>query len=131
MPRTRIHIDGERFHDIPTFYDEINRIFMEDEDWKIGQSLDALNDVLHGGFGPIRGAEELDLIWRNFEKSRSDLGYDAMHRHLSAKLDQPTRFNIAKIQQDLENLERAGHPTYFDIILEIIADHPNIRLIEE
>ena len=38
-------IDGENIHDIFSFFDEINRVFMHSEDWKLGPSLDALNDI--------------------------------------------------------------------------------------
>ena len=36
-------IDGQMFSDIPGFYAELNRIFMADEEWQLGQSLDALD----------------------------------------------------------------------------------------
>lgn len=44
----RVTILGERIHDIPSFYDEVNRVFMENEAWSIGQSLDAFDDMLYG-----------------------------------------------------------------------------------
>lgn len=124
-----ITIDGNNFHDISSFYEEMNLIFMSEQDWKMGQSLDALNDVFHGGFGPIRGDEPVVILWKNFDKSMRDLGYDVMHAHLTAKLSRPETYNLAKITQDLIELERTGHPTYMEQILEIIADHPNITLI--
>ena len=128
QPKT-ITIDGNNFNDIPSFYEEINRLFMSEQDWRMGQSLDALNDVLHGGFGPIEGNEPVTIVWRNFEKSSRDLGYDAMHAHLSAKLRRSDSFNISRITQDIADLERTGHPTYLDHVLNVFADHPNITLV--
>lgn len=96
----------------------------------MGHSLDALNDVLHGGFGPIRGNVPVVITWKNFDKSTRDLGYDVMHAHLSAKLSRPETYNLSKIKHDLVDLERTGHPTYIEQIVEIIADHPNITLIK-
>lgn len=47
---TRIlHIEGASINDIASLYVEINRVFMADEDWQLGASLDALDDLLHGG----------------------------------------------------------------------------------
>ncbi len=33
------------------FYDEIDRVLTKDLDWKTGHNLNALNDLLRGGFG--------------------------------------------------------------------------------
>ncbi|RYE19280.1 MAG: hypothetical protein EOP45_12880 [Sphingobacteriaceae bacterium] len=57
----RLVIEGDRIFDIPSFYAEINRVLMLDEDWQIGHSLDALNDLLYGGFGEIK-QNESDLL---------------------------------------------------------------------
>jgi len=44
-----ITIQGENSTDIASFYKEVNMVFMPDESCKIGLSLDAFNDLLHGG----------------------------------------------------------------------------------
>jgi hypothetical protein len=51
-------IKGGYITGISTFYQEINRVFMQDENWKISESLDAFNDLLYGGFGSIKGEEK-------------------------------------------------------------------------
>jgi len=122
-------IDGSRITDISSLYDEINRVFMADEDWKLGASLDALNDLLHGGFGAIKGGEPVQLVWLDFEKNRADLGFEATRQHYRNKLQRPDIFDMGRIEADLEALENGTGPTYFDIVLQIVADHPNIELI--
>ncbi|NUU66796.1 barstar family protein [Enterobacteriaceae bacterium BIT-l23] len=128
MSKTLI-LEGSRIHDIGSFYDQINGLFMADESWQLGPSLDALNDLLYGGFGVLQGNEPLTLIWRDIAQSRAALGRDATRRYYQDKLAQPQRYHQARIRQELALLERGEGPTYFDIILEIIADHPNITLV--
>ena len=55
----KIIIEGKNINNIETFYEEVNRVFMSDEHWKIAQSLDALNDMLYGSFGEIKGKEKI------------------------------------------------------------------------
>jgi len=70
-------LQGSAVSDIPSFYAEINRVFMAGEDWKLGHSLDALDDMLYGGYGVLAGHEGATLIWRDIEHSRNALGVDA------------------------------------------------------
>nr|WP_221930384.1 hypothetical protein [Paracoccus laeviglucosivorans] len=101
---------------------------MQDEDWRIGESLDAFNDLLFGGFGAA-GPGPLVLIWRDMEKSCADLGMQATRDYYRAKLARPEQFNAARFQAELAALEAGTGQTYFDILLEIIADHPQITLV--
>ncbi|MGY0556609.1 MULTISPECIES: barstar family protein [unclassified Lysobacter] len=121
-------IDGSRIHDIPSFYDEINRVFMTGVDWTLGHSLDALNDLLYGGYGALDGSAPVTLVWTEFEKNQRDLGIEATRAFLQAKLDVPGRYDDARIQRDLDALEAGTGQTFFDIVLEIIATHPSITL---
>ena len=43
----KIIIEGKNINNIETFYEEVNRVFMLHENWKIAQSLDAFNDMLY------------------------------------------------------------------------------------
>jgi RNAse (barnase) inhibitor barstar len=122
----RIILDGARFHDIATFYDELNRQVMAVENWQLGPSLDALNDLLYGGTGNIPGSGSVTLVWRHIEKSREDLGLAETRRWLLQKLD--GGFDRARIAQQLADLKAGRGKTYFDIILDILADHPRITL---
>ncbi|UJF30418.1 barstar family protein [Kaistella sp. 97-N-M2] len=123
-------IEGKKIRDIKTFYVEINRVFMPDEDWKLGESLDALNDLLYGGFGEIEGKENI-IIWKNFEENRKILGFETTLQFYEAKLKSPQIFNTNFIQEKIDDLKKGNGQTYFEIILEIIGAHSNIKLIEK
>lgn len=126
-----IIINGKLIKDIPSFYDEINRVFMADMDWKLGTSLDALNDMLYGGYGEIKGNEPVHLIWENYEQNREDLGIEITRNYYQEKLKYPSTFNTKFVKQKLEELEDGTGQTYFEIILEIIGEHKNIKLIPQ
>ncbi|MCC8173307.1 MAG: hypothetical protein LIO65_02635 [Odoribacter sp.] len=125
----RMVIEGSRIKDIPTFYEEVNRVFMVNEDWKIAESLDALNDMFYGGFGEIKGREEIELVWKNMEKSKEDLGLETTGSYYEHKLHFPSTFNMSFVKEKLSELEHGTSKTYFEMILEIIAEHANIKLI--
>lgn len=124
-----ITIEGGAIGDIASFYAEINRVLMAGEDWTIGESLDALNDLLYGGFGVIAGNAPVRLVWRDFEKSRLALGAETTKAWYRAKLERPTLYNAETARKALAALEAGEGQTYFDIILEIIAEHGNIELV--
>ena len=122
-------LDGTRIHDIPSFYDEINRVFMAGVDWTLGPSLDALNDMLYGGYGALDGDAPVTLVWTDFVASREALGVEATRQYLLGKLAHPERFNSTHFQRALDALESGTGQSYFDIVLEVIAAHPNITLV--
>jgi RNAse (barnase) inhibitor barstar len=122
-------LDGARVHDIASFFDEVNRVFMAGEDWTLAPSLDALDDLLYGGYGALDGAAPVTLHWPGFEHSRQALGLQATRRFLQAKLAQPGRYDMPRIARELAALEAGTGPTYFEIVLQIIAAHPNITLV--
>lgn len=124
-----ITIDGNNIHDIDSFYREINRIFMKDEDWILGPSLDAFNDLLYGGYGVMKHYDKTTIIWLAFEKNRIDLGYKCTRDYYLSKISQPEVFNQVHFQKKLKELEDDNGQTYFDILLEIIKEHSHIRLI--
>lgn len=124
-------IEGKNIDSISSFYQEINRVFMQNEDWKLGESLDALNDLLYGGFGLLNGLPKIQLMWNDIEICRKVLGYEATRNYYLEKLQPGSPYNKVYHQQRLTELENGEGQTYFDIILEIISEHPNIRLIEK
>lgn len=127
---TTIILDGHRIHDIPSFYQEVNRSFMHGEDWNLAESLDALDDMLYGAYGAIKGSDAVRIIWKNFQGNRKDLGVEPTRRHYVSKLEHPQLFNVGFIKKQLDDLDKGRGKTYFEIILELIAGHPNIELIE-
>ena len=123
-----IRLDGRRVHDITTFYDEINRVFMSGVDWQLGPSLDAVDDMLHGGFGALHEVTEARVIWEHHAEAAAALGVETTRDQLLAKLEDP-RFDQTIARRKLERLEAEGGPTYFETVLEVFADHPRIDLV--
>lgn len=127
----KFEINGNSILDISSFYEEVNRLFMEGEDWQLGNSLDALNDLLYGGYGTLREHEEVEVVWLNSEMSREALGLETTKTFYQNKLNPESPFDKPYIRSKLEELEEGKGQTYFEIILEIFAEHPNIKLTLE
>ena len=126
--KRQIIINGNAIRDVASFYEEINRVFMFDENWIIRNSLDAFNDLLYGGFGAVKGTEPIDLIWLDIERSKEALGYKATKALYEEKLRPGSLFNRAIFERKLALLENGTGETYFDIIISIISDQQNIDL---
>ncbi|EOW2136360.1 barstar family protein [Stenotrophomonas sp. GD03908] len=124
-----LQIEGSAINDIASLYAEINRVFMAGEDWQLGPSLDALDDLLHGGYGALAGQAQATLIWRDIAHSRTALGVETTRQWLQAKLDTPGSFNTQAIARQLDTLQRGEGPTYFEIVMEIFASHRQITLV--
>lgn len=129
--KKEIIINGSRIHDKTSFYEEINRKFMQNESWQLAESLDAFDDLLYGGFGAIRDKEEITLIWENFEANREALGTEFTISYYQEKLEHPDDFDSSVIQKRLKALKEGKGQTYFEILQEIIAEHSNIELIKK
>lgn len=72
----KIILDGNHFYDMESFYDEIEQLLTKNLDFKIGHNLNALNDVLRGGFGFHEYEEPILICWLNYKKSKKELGDD-------------------------------------------------------
>ena len=79
-------LDGNKFSDIEGFYNEIDKLLTKDLEWKTGHNLDALNDLLRGGFG-VFDDEPIKIKWINYEKSKNDLGNEMMLKIIEVILD--------------------------------------------
>ncbi|NCC68818.1 MAG: hypothetical protein EOM14_11630 [Clostridia bacterium] len=93
-----IIIDGSFFDDIEGFYKEIERKFTKDLSFSLGHNLDALNDILRGGFGLHKYGEPISIKWIHFSKSRLDLGNEM----------------ISKILEVFEGAEKSGQGCIFN-----------------
>lgn len=123
-----IVIYGGHFSNMPGFYEEVSSVLMKGTDWKVG-TLDGFDDILYGGFGVFENNEEIELIWKESQKSRNDLGFDATRSFYQNKINQGKPFNIELIQQKLDELISGKGQTLFEILIEIIESHGNITLI--
>ncbi|WP_312323550.1 ribonuclease inhibitor [Soonwooa sp.] len=129
--KKEILIDGSKIVDKTSLYTELNNKLMPNENWKLGESLDAFNDLLYGGFGEINGNEPIRLIWKDFLRMKELFGHDFTLNFYHEKLKYPNSYNKNLIKNSIKELNAGTGKTYFEIILEIIADHPNIELVEE
>lgn len=102
---------------------------MADETWKIGASLDAFHDLLYGAYGALKDAGNVEITWMDLEKSRNALGYTATKAYYLEKLKPDSPFNKKHFEEKLNQLENGTGQTYFDTILNIIAEHENITLL--
>jgi myo-inositol-1(or 4)-monophosphatase len=112
-------IDGENFSTLDEFYDEISRVLVPGVEW--GRNLNALNDILRGGFGTPESG--FLLRWKNSTLSRTRLGYAETVRQLEQQIERCHPSNKAFIEHDL-NLAHAGRgSTVFDWLIEIFQVH--------
>jgi RNAse (barnase) inhibitor barstar len=123
---TTLQLEGRYINGIADFYDQINRIFMRGESWNLGCSLDALNDVLGGEYGILNSLRDefpVTLVWHDHELSRAALSRDVRRDELHAKLQHPTRYDVAAVQKDLDEYENGAGLSYFDLVLEVFSQH--------
>ncbi|MFN1215849.1 ribonuclease inhibitor [Chryseobacterium kwangjuense] len=125
---TLITINASNFSDLPGFYDEVSSVLMKDTDWKVG-TLDGFDDILYGGFGVFENGEPIEIIWKESQKSKEDLGFEATRTFYENKIRQGKPFNIKLIQEKLDDLISGKGQTLFEILVEIIQSHKNITLI--
>ena len=76
--REEFVIDGGNFSTMKGFYDEVERVFTFNLDYKIGRNLDAFNDILRGGFGRHEYGKPILIKWLKYKKSMRNLGADTM-----------------------------------------------------
>lgn len=79
-------LDGNNFSSIEGFYNEIDKLLTKDLEWKPGHNLNALNDLLRGGFG-VFDDEPIKIKWVNYEKSKNDLGNEMILKIIEVILD--------------------------------------------
>ena len=113
-------INGGHFSDLEGFYEEISELFMNDEDWKVG-TLDGFDDILYG--------VNSDITWKDSQKSREDLGFDLTKEFYENKIRIGKPLNVDLIQRKLGDLMDGKGQTLFEILIEIIESHQNIKLI--
>lgn len=123
-----IVIHGGHFSSLEGFYEEVSQVLMKGTDWKVG-TLDGFDDILYGGFGVFENKEEIEIRWKESQKSKEDLGFKATREFYEIQQGKP--FNIQLIQQKLNELTAGKGQTLFEILVEIIESHNNITLTLE
>ena len=129
MERKEIILEGSRFDTLEGFYKEAARVLTNKPGFTPGRSLDALADLLGGGFGVHGAGEPITLVWKDSAKSRKDLGYRAAQRHYKAQLAaHPEREKL--LLPKLRAAKKHKGPTLFDRILAVMQDPDAERDVE-
>lgn len=123
-----ITINGSHFSDLSGFYDEVSLVLMKNTDWKVG-TLDGFDDILYGGFGVFDSGDEIQITWKDSQKSKEDLGLEDTRHFYENKIRHGKPFNVELIQQKMNELISGNGQTLFEILIEIIESHKNITLI--
>lgn len=121
-------INGSHFSDLAGFYEEVSEVLMKDADWKVG-TLDGFDDMLYGGFGMFENNEDIEIIWKDSDKSKKDLGFELTKGFYEHKIRQGKPFNVDLAQQKIDGLIAGTGQTLFEILVEIIESHKNITLV--
>lgn len=66
---------------------------------------------------------------KNAQKSKEDLGFDLTREFYENKIKQGKPFNLQLIQQKLDDLINGNGQTLFEILVQIIDSHKQIKLI--
>ena len=82
-----VTLNGAAFSDLRGFYREMAHLLAPGNEDEIGHNLDALCDLLRGGFGFHKYGEELTIVWENYAASRANLGERDTLRIVEVMLD--------------------------------------------
>src|SRR5262245_24481483 len=126
MNKKVYEIDGNNFSTLEEFCDEFNRKMNLEISWN--GNLNALNDILNGGFGtPDEG---FVLTWKNSAQSRVRLGYGETIRQIEKMLQTCHPSNVPYVKKELDDAKRHERPTGFGWLVEIICGegHEDIGL---
>ncbi len=118
-------IDGRHTTSLSAFFAEFGRVLLPGVFW--GQNLDALDDVLYGGFGtPDEG---FVIRWRYSAEARKTLGYPETIRQLEFRLAHCDPSYREPVERELSLAKACTGPTVFDWLVEIIRSHPDVPLV--
>ena len=117
--RREIVLDGEDFSDLQGFYKEVSRLLGAPDEEPV-RGMDAFNDLLRGGFGDVKAGESLRIVWKNADKSRADLGYEAAAEYYRRMLERCHPDNRPRVQKRLDRALAKEGPTLFDTLCGLI-----------
>lgn len=126
LKKKKFIIDGNKFNDLSSFYDHIDKVLTKDLKFKTGHNLDAFNDILRGGFGMYDYKEHIVLEWISSEKSKVDLGYEATIKWFEERIKFHNESSDGHFTKKLNQAKLWRGQTLYDMIIEIIIDHVHI-----
>lgn len=116
--RVKYTIDGLNFKTPQEFYSVISQAFTSDNE--PCPNLDAMVDILRGGFGKHKYGEPIEIEWKNSEVSRNNFGYETTIEILEKRLSKCHPSNRERINEQIKKAEQKEGPTFFDQIIECI-----------
>ena len=122
--KTTYTIDGAHFTNLEEFYNAFGLEILSGREW--GRNLDALDDVLGGGFGTP--AEGFVLSWKNSALSKERLGMKETLKYLEHQLSACDASQRDSVFNEIEQLKAGKGQTLFDMLVEIIREHSEIEL---
>ena len=120
----RFTIDGRQVRSFDDFVAATNAGLIESVGGKWNGNLDAFNDYLSW---PEEQEYELELVGATGLAER--LGHAAQAAWLRAHLQTCHPSNVAAMESRLARAEAGQGETLFDVVKEIIADNPHVRLV--
>jgi hypothetical protein len=120
----RFTIDARGVRSFDDFVAAANLGFVQQVGGDWNGSLDALNDYLSW---PAEDEYELELV--GAENCTAELGHRAQAAWLRAHLRTCHPANVSDLRLRLARAEAAEGETLFDVIREIIAHSPHVRLV--
>lgn len=63
-------INKNHLNNLDDFYDEIEKNFIKNKNFKFWRNLDALEDVLYWWYWVFEIWEKIKIIWENFDESK-------------------------------------------------------------
>lgn len=126
MSKKIFEINGNNFSTLEEFAKEFSEKLNLDVEWN--GNLDALNDILRGGFGT--SYEGFILVWKNSSLSKERLGYNETLRQLEKRLERCHSANRNNVRSEIELAKAKKSATVFDWLVEIIRneEHNDIEL---
>ena len=118
-------LDGRRTTTLKAFYVEISQVLLAGQLW--GESLDDLDQILRGSYGPVPAT--FRLVWINAAIARSALGYPETVDQLTQRLRDCHPTVLIKTAWALRLALREQVPTVYDWLVELIGKHPNVKLV--
>ncbi|MEM6483667.1 MAG: barstar family protein [Pseudomonadota bacterium] len=112
-------LDGSAFQTLEEFAAHFSDVVLGEHRWN--GNLDALNDILRGGFGTPQAGFE--IVWENASLSREALGYAETVRQLEKRLSTCHPKNASSVEVQIQKARSCTGPTVFDWIFEIIREH--------
>jgi RNAse (barnase) inhibitor barstar len=114
-------LTGSSINSLEEFYDSIGELLLPNDYW--GKNLDALHDILSGGFNIPKSPFE--LVWKDYNHTKNSLGYAATIEWYQSKVEffQEDAENLEYYSRKLEEARLSKGETLYDGLFQILSDN--------